>query len=542
VRPQKEKHSACPFCNQQKLNIGVALKLTEQQIMDREKEEQQVNEARIRARDGGDTYNNDNGSNNKNNEGGKSSTPIKIPDSNGFGSSLERDSRVAMSRKRSESFASSEHSGQHEANSFTDKNMIQSMAMTPEERSRLEAEMRNQNLHPLTLQIEAEAQQRAQRHERAYHRSHSHSDSSRRTYGTSDNTNTIVYGGRSSSSSSLRRRSRAQSGGRDWNEIVEAFEHGGNGAVSSLDDIVILEAAILLSMEEEARHANDDGDDDDVDGDGEGENGGAFDAAGHARDGFPLMRSFLASRGRGEEPATQQQVQNLARSLNSNRRRNHLLRSGLGSLSARTMPQSALDTASLLMRGVSEEDQLAMAIAASLQDHNTASSSSSSSSNGENGNANNANTDEDEGEASETDQEATTATQTPTTPEVAIVVLAEEDDEDDHEVNIDHGEVQENTIGQPLSPEEEIPEGVTIGVVTEDENTNNDSTETTSQPASPTPETAASTEEEPVLNEAEQQAATDADPSPRNESSTASAVDANHQDNMTVDANPIEEE
>jgi hypothetical protein len=36
---------------------------------------------------------------------------------------------------------------------------------------------------------------------------------------------------------------------------VAAFERGGNGEVQSLDDLVVLEAAILLSMEEDARRA-----------------------------------------------------------------------------------------------------------------------------------------------------------------------------------------------------------------------------------------------------------------------------------------------
>jgi hypothetical protein len=498
VRPQKDKHSACPFCNQQKLNISVAQRLTEQQIMDREKEEQQVNEARIRAR-GGDSSNN---SNNTASEGAKSE-PIKIPDSNGFGSSLERDSRVAMSRKRSESFASSDHST-HETNSYTDASMIQSMAMTPEERRRLEAEMRNQNLHPLALQVEAEAQQRVQQNERAYHRSHSHTD---RRSSSDINERPSRRRGRGQSSSS----------GRDWNQIVEAFEHGGNGAVNSLDDLVVLEAAILLSMEEEARHAND----------GQGENNnnniGNFDAAGHARDGFPLVRSFLASRGRGEEPATQQQVQDLARSLNSNRRRHHLLRSGLGSQSARAMADTALDTAAMLMRGVSEEEQMAMAIAASLQDQSNGGDDGNEDTNDNN------NDEEGQGQATETDQ-AAAASQA--SAEAAIGVVTEEEEEagQDHEVHEGGGEPQDTTVGQSLSPEEEIPDGVAIGVVTEGEN---ELTET-AQDVSPAAGAAA--------HEEELRGATDVDQSPHHETYTVSTADADRESVLTVEAIPIDEE
>ncbi len=325
VRPQREKQSTCPFCNHSKLNIDIAKQLTEQEIRERQKEEEEAEQARIRARQ-------------------QHSSPVKISDkADSFGSSLERDSRVAMCRARSESFASSEHSQEPMA----DTSMIQSMAMTPEDRSRLEAEMRSQNMHPLALQIEAEAQQRRARNERNYNRSHS----DQRGYRTSD-----IYG-------RSRRRNRPQ-GSRDWNQIVEAFEESGNGAVHSLDDLVVLEAAILLSREEESRSRRN-GDDEE------------FDAARHARDGFPLVRSFLASRGRNDEPDLQLQVQNLARTLNSSRRRNQLLRSSVGSHLARAMPETAFDTAALLMRGVSEEEQLAMAIAASLQDQTSTTNSNS---------------------------------------------------------------------------------------------------------------------------------------------------------------------
>ena len=369
VRPQKEKHSVCPFCNHLKLNISVARKLSEQEILDRDIEEKRAVDARIRSRDGCFS-NNGNSSKDEGEEDG-STKSIKIPASNGdeagssassgFGSSLEQDSRVVMARKRSESFASSEHSGQ-EGNSLAETSMIQSMAMTPEERRRLEAEMRNQSLHPLALQLEAEAEQRRSQNERNYHRTHS----DRRSAG-----NNPYHGGIPRSSCRGPRATSSAGAPRDWNQIVEAFERSGHGAINSLDDLVVLEAAILLSMEEEARRGS--GGDNDSENDGDhhaGDDGEDFGAARHAREGFPLVRSFLASRGRDEEPATRQQVQSLARSLNSSRRRNQLLQAGLGSQSARNMPDSAMDTASFLLRGLSEEDQMAMAIAASLQDQN----------------------------------------------------------------------------------------------------------------------------------------------------------------------------
>lgn len=332
VRPQREKHSSCPFCNHNKLNIDVAKQLTEQEILELQREEEEAEKARIRARQQG--------------------TPLQSSDkSESFGSSLERDSHVAMCRARSESFASSENSQEPMADAL----LIKSLAMTPEDRNRIEAEMRSQNLHPLTLQLEAEAEQRRVQNERNYHRSHS----DHRGYRNSD------------SNPRSRRRNRPQ-GSRDWNQIVEAFESSGNGAINSLDDLVVLEAAILLSREEESRRNG--GDDE------------AFDAARHAQDGFPLLRSFMSNRGQENDQQLQQHIDNLVRAHNANRRRSHLLRGGVGSRISRSMPETALDTAALLMGGISEEQQLAMAIAASLQDQNSTNNSNENSTGASNAN------------------------------------------------------------------------------------------------------------------------------------------------------------
>mmetsp|Transcript_86174 Transcript_86174/g.248851 ORF Transcript_86174/g.248851 Transcript_86174/m.248851 type:complete len:494 (-) Transcript_86174:150-1631(-) len=308
VRPQKEKHPSCPFCNHNKFSISVQSAVTEQERLDMEKEEEAAHEARMRC--------------------DRTRKPSEDA-ADGFGSSLEKDERVQKFRARSESIASSEHSGEV----ASDTQMIQSLAMTPEERARLEAEMRNQNLHPLSLQVQAEAEQRRNSNDRAYHRDR-----------------LGQYG-----ASSLRGRRY-----RDWNSIVEAYESSGNGAVHSLDDLVVLEAAILLSMEEESRR-------------GEGDNpNGDFDAASHARQGFPLVRSFLANRGRPGEGSTSQMMQLLhGMSHGSDRGRRHQdPRSVAAHLSTATSPAS-----SLLLRGMSEEEQIAMAIAASMQDQAAASSS-----------------------------------------------------------------------------------------------------------------------------------------------------------------------
>lgn len=366
VRPQKEKQSACPFCNCSKLQVSVAKKPTQDDIQARNKEEQMVIEARIRG------ANKDAGLHSESQLSGfsdhettpavtKKTSPAAVapqpPSTSGFGSQLEKDERFLLLKKRSESFASNEGNRTPQS----DKDIIKAIAMTPEERSRLEAEMRAQHSHPLTLQVEAEAQQRIFQNEQTYNRNNPGNSS----YALRAQRPADMF--RSGGGGRLRQRDGAP---RDWNSIVDAFERGGNGEVASLDDLVVLEAAILLSMEEEARRSRD--------GDG-------FDAERHARDGFPLVRSFLsgqagASLGRAESidrgtsstpSSSSAATQDLARSLSSSQRRNQNSRSAAFSGAARYfrgMGDAALDTASMMMRGISEEEQIAMAIAASLQE------------------------------------------------------------------------------------------------------------------------------------------------------------------------------
>jgi hypothetical protein len=310
VRPQKEKHATCPFCNSHKLTVSVAKKMTAEQLQEQEKEEQQVVEARIRSQSVSET------SDGADNSGSEC-----------FGSSLKQDSRVALMRARSESFTSN-NSGEN----INQKENIMSLAMTPEERQRLEEEMKAQLSHPLTMRLEAEAEERRIQNDRAFSRI-SNAGSSREL--------------RAQRAAEVFRRRRR--GGRDWNQIVDAFERGGNGEIHSLDDLVVLEAAILLSMDEECRQVR------------PGEE--SFDAARHARDGFPLVRSFFANR-RDEGLSSESERGS------GSRQRQQVLASGGGS-SQSHMGNTALDTAAMLMHGISEADQVAMAIAASLQDHNS---------------------------------------------------------------------------------------------------------------------------------------------------------------------------
>jgi hypothetical protein len=316
VRPQKEKISSCPFCNSTKLSVTVAKKLSAIQLQEREKEEQRVIEAVIRSRS-----NSVNSPISKDKENKDNGAETKLS----FGTSLEQDSRVALMRARSESFASS---GSDNHNHRDEDRLIKSLAMTPEERRRLEEEMKAQLSHPLSLRVEAEAHQRRVENDRVHSRSNPTSSRAQRA--------AELF--RSNS------RYRDRRGGRDWNQIVDAFERGGNGEIQSLDDLVVLEAAILLSMDAESRQSPN------IDA----VPNTNFNAARHAGDGFPLVRSFFGNRnpegGGGSATA-----------------RRRLLNGG-GLARAGSMGGMALDTAALLMRGISEEDQMAMAIAASMQE------------------------------------------------------------------------------------------------------------------------------------------------------------------------------
>ena len=307
VRPQKERTSICPFCNHPKMCIKVAKTMDSAAVEERQMNEQKVIEAKIRAQ------------NSSVNE-----------DPSGFGSSLEHNTAVRLMRARSESLSSAGDS----------ENDVASIAMTPEDRQVLEEEIRAQHLHPLARRVEQEAEDRRLENERNYYRSQSgrlrelrmaemRARSARMARMSSD---PLLLGGRRISNN------------RNWNEIVDAFENGGNGEVNTLDDLVVLEAAILLSMAEEGRRREEES------GSSTADNNEAsnprFDAAQHAMQGFPLVHSLLA------DPAAAV---------------DHRPSSSRRGRSLRSLQHGSHDMSNLLLAGISEAEQIEMAIAMSLQ-------------------------------------------------------------------------------------------------------------------------------------------------------------------------------
>lgn len=366
VRPQRDKSAACPFCNAPRVQVVVAEELDEKAIVERDQEEQRVIEAEIRSRARVAT----DGSVEPSGTAETSSSSAATTPEKSFGSSLEQHTRFLRARSGS---VASEGSGC--PSSFTDVGDIAALAMTPEERSMLEEEMRRQHSHPLAQRLQAEEDERRLQNDLNYYQAQSlrlHELRARRATLARTLAGSEPPSPPSSSSSAAGRSGPAPGrSSRDWNRIVEAFESsGGNRQVQSLDDLVVLEAAILLSMEEEARQR------DQSASNASAEQAQPFDAAHHASQGFPLARSRVmagvaaarsetASRSSRQDDFTNQ-VQSLMRTLQASPRsdRRDRQRSRLHRLGNDT----SLSTASMLLRGITEEEQLAMAIAASLSE------------------------------------------------------------------------------------------------------------------------------------------------------------------------------
>jgi len=343
VRNPKDPSTDCPFCNQ-KLAVTMMSPLSKDDIAAREAEEQKTIEAKIRANsvDTDMTANSDATTT-------KSPPPTlnslsQPPNNPGFGASLAQNDRVAMMRKRSTS-GSSADPGDSEFSSSA-------VGMTAEERRALEAEMKAQHQHPLARRMEQEEEERRFRNQQEYMSSPQYQQrvAEQERMRHMQARRLLLH------ASGAGRSSRRGGGGasRDWNRIVEAFESGSAGnAVQSLDDLVVLEAAIMLSsMDPQNQQQQNDGNDSPAEGGasasrrgGEGENSDDF-AAHHARAGFPLARARVGG-DQGD-------------SL--------LSRSSAGGRSTRRQQQQPVPQPWMMQALMSEEEQIAMAIAASLRD------------------------------------------------------------------------------------------------------------------------------------------------------------------------------
>jgi hypothetical protein len=329
--------------------VSIAKPMDRAAIEEREAEEQVVIEATIRAR-------------------GVQGTEQNTQCATEFGSSLAQNEHVALMRMRSSSVASDSLSAGEAC-----VGDIAALAMTPEERAILEEEMKQQHNHPLAQRLQQEQEERRIQNEREYYRTQTgrlrelraRRELLSRTLGESASFRrrtrddpAAVTASRSSSRSA-----------RDWNRIVEAFDSNGSGNAQSLDDLVVLEAAIMLSMEEETRRReagtgqiNEDASGNDVDDDS------SSDAAEHAGDGFSMTLGWVSARSAEDDTGISDLSSHMSSIMRTLHNRRHGGRVGNDTnLSAQGQRlDTDLATDALLMSGMSDDEQLAMAIAASL--------------------------------------------------------------------------------------------------------------------------------------------------------------------------------
>jgi hypothetical protein len=200
--------------------VAIAKRLDPSEIQDREEQDQRMIEHAIRARVNGDEV---------------SASTERV--STGFGSSLENNEFVNRARSRTLP------DGDRSLNMVNDIQLLRQLSLSSEDRIALEREMRAQHTHPLALQMEAEAEERRIANELEYYRNN-----------PQRSREAAMQRARLISTDSFRNRiprvnpdtlrvmsSRNRRSFHDFSDST------------SLDDMVVLEAAILLSMEEEAR-------------------------------------------------------------------------------------------------------------------------------------------------------------------------------------------------------------------------------------------------------------------------------------------------
>jgi len=335
VRPQKEKDAACPFCNCEGYSVVLKKKKLDVPAMCYSETTSSISDS------SGYSSTISDGNLKKSPVPVASRTPKAETKTTGFGSELEKDERFKRLKERSESFASSDGTSMPKK----EQEIIQSIAMTEKDRQQLEEEMKAQHNHPLVLRLEAEAQERRLENDRAYQSSNASSSSTSRNQ-------------------HIARRARLS---RNWDQLSRFLDQG-----EETDDITALETAILFSrMAEEVQGEESNGH---HPAGRNTSNNGTRNAGDREMEGFTMLRSLLTGQLDSNSERTSS---NRSFNVRSGRRqRNNIMRSSFGSLSLRHrgMGDVALDTANMMMRGISETEQISMAIAASMRDQEVAQS------------------------------------------------------------------------------------------------------------------------------------------------------------------------
>jgi len=390
IKPQKDKHSTCPFCNCNKLVINVQQGMNEGDVAEREEEEQKAIEALIRSRAA-----QVNGEAPGPREGdfpmgnGSLLDCAGSANSGGFGSSLDNYNRSRTFSNASSNVSNSDrdstgtpHATTNRSNPSDESNALLSLAMTPEERDMLEREMREQLFHPTHRRMQEEAEEARLRHAQEWSRSDSGIRSRMRearlaeltrllsnmSRGNNDDDDDNEDRDRDDEDNGFSLFSFGNAGrdhrARDLSSLINALEsssgsHGRNASSRgrTLEDLMRLEAAFLLGMDDDSRRqqrplGRSNNNDDRVND----TNNSSLSALRFGRPGISLSSDRTGSRfGRG--------------------------------FSSRGVSATHMDTAELLMRGISEEEQIAMAIALSMQEANASTEDSDTAQNEEGSNA-----------------------------------------------------------------------------------------------------------------------------------------------------------
>jgi hypothetical protein len=337
-------HSPCPFCNTSKLNVRVAKSVDMQSAAHEiQQNEQRLREAQkkvvpsgLESQDAGhdETI-------------AEQARPPQAPlDQHSFGASLDQMMRSRANSTISATDTESDYNNQVSGHSsvtstsLVGKGHLHPHVLTPQERKELEQEMKRQHQHPLSQRLQAEEDERRFQHEQDYYRNRIEQRrqqlqalSVRRALATSRS-----GGANRSTSTGSTNENTPFRGFRDWTQMVEAWERA-ELELGSVDDLDILEAAFMLGGRNDVENDED--------------------SAGNHADEV----SDASSPQRPGRQTPGPDFQAFVRAVLERRRREE------AAGGARYQQHRLLPGSEYVMAGMSEEDQIAMAIAASLQDH-----------------------------------------------------------------------------------------------------------------------------------------------------------------------------
>mmetsp|Transcript_39534 Transcript_39534/g.47524 ORF Transcript_39534/g.47524 Transcript_39534/m.47524 type:complete len:621 (-) Transcript_39534:135-1997(-) len=395
----QEEEGLCPFCNKGPLEVCLKQKeLSEKEDKGEQRSienkikvqaKEEMNELKLIANTTNSHSTTTSTSDSNENSENNNDSPLILKNSN-FGKSLERQKSSRRERLLSMDSSTSDTASEGISSTFSSDSTDSGglpvnnvLLASVEERKTLEQDINAQHMHPIALQMAEEAEQRRTANTIAH--------ASSRVRLMQQRTNSERLLGRrmvpfSDAGSRLRRSFGGRQMMREWSSLTNAFDTDNDvGNMNSMDDMVVIEAAILLSMEEAARRAAGETNDasSGVENESESTEEGTREGVGSS-----IRQSILSIR---------RDIQNQNRSNADSNESNEVItpssdegppsriwrrdRPSMFSSIASSMRGNesgenagtgiARDTARLLLRGLGEEEQLSLAIAMSLRDTST---------------------------------------------------------------------------------------------------------------------------------------------------------------------------